>query len=146
MGFGHDAGTAVSCTRRIHSKRPKEHQARPENYCSLPSEGSRSHGSCIHGDTLGSPAHEIVVVAQSQGISSKGQSPEANKGYAPGASYPFYVVQTPVSDFGSHSRSVLSSQDANDRRFPHRLGCGLGWPSSPRDLERPSSRLAHQLP
>ncbi len=120
-------------------------------YCSLPSEGSRSHGSCIHGDTLGSPTHGIVsVVAQSQGISSnpifQGQSPEANKGYAPGASYPFYVVQTPVSDFGSHSRSVLSSQDANDRRFPHRLGCGLGWPSSPRDLERPSSRLAHQLP
>ncbi len=147
MGFDHDAGTAVSCTRRIHSKCPKEHQARPENYCSLPSEGSRSHGSCIHGDTLGPPADEIVsVVAQSQGISSKGQSPEANKGYAPGASYPFYVVQTPVSDFGSHSRSVLSSQDANDRRFPHGLGCGLGWPSSPRDLERPSSRLAHQLP
>ncbi len=50
------------------------------------------------------------------------------------------------SDFGSHSRSVLSSQDANDRRFPHGLGCGLGWPSSPRDLERPSSRMAHQLP
>ncbi len=147
MGFDHDAGTAVSCTRRIHSKCPKEHQARPENYCSLPSEGSRSHGSCIHGDTLGPPAYEIVsVVAQSQGISSKGQSPEANKGYAPGASYPFYVVQTPVSDFGSHSRSVLSSQDANDRRFPHGLGCGLGWPSSPRDLERPSSRMAHQLP
>ncbi len=147
MGFDHDAGTAVSCTRRIHSKCPKEHQARPENYCSLPSEGSRSHGSCIHGDTLGPPAYEIVsVVAQSQGISSKGQSPEANKGYAPGASYPFYVVQTPVSDFGSHSRSVLSSQDANDRRFPHGLGCGLGWPSSPRDSERPSSRMAHQLP
>ncbi len=147
MGFDHDAGAAVSCTRRIHSKCPKEHQARPENYCSLPSEGSRSHGSCIHGDTLGPPADEIVsVVAQSQGISSKGQSPEANKGYAPGASYPFYVVQTPVSDFGSHSRSVLSSQDANDRRFPHGLGCGLGWPSSPRDLERPSSRMAHQLP
>ncbi len=142
-----DAGTAVSCTHRIHSKCPKEHQARPENYCSLPSEGSRSHGSCIHGDTLGPPADEIVsVVAQSQGISSKGQSPEANMGYAPGASYPFYVVQTPVSYFGSHSRSVLSSQDANDRRFPHRLGCGLGWSSSPRDLERPSSRLAHQLP
>ncbi len=56
------------------------------------------------------------------------------------------MVQTPVSDFGSHSRSVLSSQDANDRRFHHGLGCGLGWPSSPRDLERPSSRLAHQLP
>ncbi len=147
MGFDHDAGTAVSCTHRIHSKCPKEHQARPENYCSLPSEGSRSHGSCIHGDTLGPPADEIVsVVAQSQGISSKGQSPEANMGYAPGASYPFYVVQTPVSYFGSHSRSVLSSQDANDRRFPHRLGCGLGWSSSPRDLERPSSRLAHQLP
>ncbi len=53
MGFDHDAGTAVSCTHRIHSKCPKEHQARPENYCSLPSEGSRSHGSCIHGDTLG---------------------------------------------------------------------------------------------
>ncbi len=147
MGFNHDAGTAVSCTHQIHSKCPKEHQARPENYCSLPSEGSRSHGSCIQGDTLGPPAYEIVsVVAQSQGISSKGQSPEANKGYAPGASYPFYVVQTPVSDFGSHSRSVLSSQDANDRRFPHGLGCGLGWPSSPRDLERPSSRMAHQLP
>ncbi len=133
--------------RRIHSTCPKEHQARPENYCSLPSEGSRSHGSCIHGDTLGPPADEIVsVVAQSQGILSKGQSPEANKGYTPGASYPFYVVQTPVSDFGSHSRSVLSSQDANDRRFPHWLGCGLGWPPSPRDMERPSSRLAHQLP
>ncbi len=147
MGFDHDAGTAVSCTRRIHSKRPKEHQARPESYCSLPSEGSRSHGSCIHGDTIGSPAHEIIsVVAQSQGISSKGQSPEANKGYAPGASYPFYVVQTLVSDFGSHSRSVLSSQDANDRRFSHGLGCGLGWPSSSRDLEKPSSRMAHQLP
>ncbi len=146
MGFDHNAGTAVSCTRRIHSKRPKEHQARPESYCSLPSEGSRSHGSCIHGDTIRPPAHEIVsVVAQSQGISSKGQSPEANKGYVPGASYPFYVVQTQVSDFGSHSRSVLSSQDANDRRFPG-LGCGLGWPSSPRDLERPSSRMAHQLP
>ncbi len=126
MGFDHDAGTAVSCTRRIHSKCPKEHQARPENYCSLPSEGSRSHGSCIHGDTLGPPAYEIVsVVAQSQGISSKGQSPEANKGYAPGASYPFYVVQTSVSDFGSHSRSVLSSQDANDRRFPHGWGAVL---------------------
>ncbi len=25
-------------------------------------------------------------------------------------------------------------------------GAGLGWPSSPRDLERPSSRMAHQLP
>ncbi len=69
MGFDHDAGTAVSCTRRNNSKCPKEHQARPENYCSLPSEGSRSHGSCIHGDTLGPPAHEIVsVVAQSQGF------------------------------------------------------------------------------
>ncbi len=69
MGFDHDAGTAVSCTHRIHSKCPKEHQARPENYCSLPSEGSRSHGSCIHGDTLGPPAYEIVsVVAQSQGF------------------------------------------------------------------------------
>ncbi len=99
MGFDHDAGTPVSCMRQIHSKCPKEHQARPENYCSLPSEGSRSHGSCIHGDTLGPPADEIVsVVAQSQGISSKSQSPEANNGYAPGASYPFYVVQTPVSD------------------------------------------------
>lgn len=30
----------------------------------------------------------------SQGISSKGQSPEANRGYVPGASYPIYVVQT----------------------------------------------------
>ncbi len=49
------------------------------------------------------------------------------------------VLTSIVSDFGSHSRSVLSSQDANDRRFPHGLGCGLGWPSSPRDLERPSS-------
>ncbi|KAI2642464.1 Lamina-associated polypeptide 2, isoform alpha [Labeo rohita] len=112
-----------------------------------PARSFRSHGSCIHDDTFGPSAHETVsVVAQSQGISSKGQSPEANKGYAPGASYPFYVVQTPVSDFGSHSRSVLSSQDANDRRFPHGLGCGLKWPSSPRDLERSSSQLAHQLP
>ncbi|KAI2646935.1 Transposon Ty3-G Gag-Pol polyprotein [Labeo rohita] len=107
----------------------------------------RSHGSCIHSDTFEPSAHETVsVVAQSQGISSKGQFPEANKGYAPGASYPFYVVQTPVSDFGSHSRSVLLSQDANDRRFPHGLGCGLKWPSSPRDLEKSSSQLAHQSP
>ncbi len=44
---------------------------------------------------------------------------------------PFLCGSDPVSDFGSHSRSVLSSQDANDRRFPHGLGCGLGWPSSP---------------
>ncbi len=147
MGFDRDAGTAVSCTRRIHSEHPKEHQARPESHGSSLSESARSHGSCIHGDTFGPPAHEIIpVVAQSQGISSKGQSPEANKGYAPGASYPFYVVQTPVSDFGSHSRSVLSSQDANDRRIPHGLGSGLRWPSSPRDLERSSSRMAHQLP
>ncbi len=44
---------------------------------------------------LGLLANEIIsVVAQSQGISSKGQSPEANKGYAPGASYHFYVFQT----------------------------------------------------
>ncbi len=35
MGFDHDAGTAVSCTCQIHSKRPKEHQARPESYCYL---------------------------------------------------------------------------------------------------------------
>ncbi len=34
-------------------------------------------------------------------------------GYGPGASYPFYVVQTPVSDFGSQSRSVLPSQDVS---------------------------------
>ncbi len=128
--------TAVTCMHHIYSKRPNEYQARPENYCSLPSEGSRSHGSCIDGHTLGPPANEIIsVVAQSQGITSKGQSPEANKGYAPGASYPFYVVQTSV-EFGSHSRSVLLSQDANDRRFPHGLGCGLRWPSSPRDLEK----------
>ncbi len=113
MGFDRDAGTAVSCTRRIHSEHPKEHQARPESHGSSLSESARTHGSCIHGDTFWPPAHEIVsVVAQSQGISSKGQSPEANKGYVPGASYPFYVVQTPVSDFGSHSRSVLSSQDS----------------------------------
>ncbi len=54
MGFDHDAGTVspVSCMRRIHFKHPKEHQASPESYCSLPSEGSRSPGCCIHGDTL----------------------------------------------------------------------------------------------
>ncbi|KAI2663287.1 Tyrosine recombinase slr0733 [Labeo rohita] len=147
MGFDYNAGTTVSCTGRIYSKHPKEYQARSQSYSTLLSKGFRSHGSCIHGDTFGSSAHETVpVVAQSPGISSKGQSPEANKGYAPGASYPFYVVQTPVSDLGSHSRSVLSSQDANDRRLPQGLGCGLEWPSSPRDLERSSSQLAHQLP
>ncbi|KAI2654615.1 putative potassium transport system protein kup [Labeo rohita] len=109
MGFDHNAGTAVSCACRIHFKHPKEHQAKLESYSSLLSKSFRSHGSCIHGDTFGPPAHETIsVVAQSQGISSKGQSPETNKGYAPGASNPFYVVQTPVSDFGSHSRSVLS--------------------------------------
>ncbi len=74
MGFDHDAGTAVSCTRQIHSKRPKEHQARPESYCSLPSEGSRSHGSCIHGDTIGPPAHEIVSVV----LRARGFHPRAN--------------------------------------------------------------------
>ncbi|KAI2653826.1 Gag-Pol polyprotein [Labeo rohita] len=144
MGLDHNAGTTVSCAGRIQSKHPKECQARSESYSSLLSKSFRSHGSCIHGDTFGPSAHETVsVVAQSQGISSKGQSPEANKGYVPGALYPFYVVQTPVSDFGSHSRSVLLSQDANDRRFPHGLGCGLKWPSSPKDLERSSSQLAH---
>ncbi len=116
-----------SGSRQIHSIHPKEHQVSPDNYCSLPSEGSRSHGSCIHGNTFGPPAHEIIsVVSQSQGISSKVQSPEANKGYAPGARHTFYLIQTPVSDFGSNSRSVLSSQDDNERRFPHRLGCGRG--------------------
>ncbi len=136
-----------SGSRQIHSIHPKEHQVSPDNYCSSPSEGSRSHGSCIHGNTFGPPAHEIIsVVSQSQGSSSKVQSPEANKGYAPGATHTFYLVQTPVSDFGSKTRSVLSSQDANERRLPHRLGCGLGWPASLRDREWPSSRLAHQLP
>ncbi|KAL0197625.1 hypothetical protein M9458_006165, partial [Cirrhinus mrigala] len=130
MGLDHNADTAVSCTCQIHSKHPKEHQPRSESYSSLLSKSFKSHDSCIHGDTFGPPAHETIsVVAQSQGISSKGQSPEANKDYVPGASYSFYVVQTLVSDFGSHSRSELSSQDANDRRFPHGLGCGLKWPS-----------------
>ncbi|KAI2651024.1 Pantothenate kinase [Labeo rohita] len=72
------------------------------------------------------------------------QSP--NKGCAPGALYPFYVVQTSVSDFESHSRSVLSLQNANDRCFLHGLWCGLKWPSSPMNLKRSSSQLAHQLP
>ncbi|KAI2656086.1 Transposon Ty3-G Gag-Pol polyprotein [Labeo rohita] len=129
---------------RLNAKKSVLSPAQRTTYLGV---GFRSHGSCIHGDTFGSSAHETVpVVAQSPGISSKGQSPEANKGYAPGASYPFYVVQTPVSDLGSHSRSVLSLQDANDRRLPQGLGCGLEWPSSPRDLERSSSQLAHQLP
>ncbi|KAL0174664.1 hypothetical protein M9458_030632, partial [Cirrhinus mrigala] len=63
-------------------------------------------------DSFGPPAHETIsVVAQSQGISSKGQSPEANKDYA--ASYPFYVIQTPVSDFWSHSRGHLLDRHIN---------------------------------
>ncbi len=140
MGFDHDAGTVspVSCMRRIHFKHPKEHQASPESYCSLPSEGSRSPGCCIHGDTL------LHMRSFQLWLRVRGFHPRANpqkqiRVTRQGASYPFYVVQTPVSDFGSHSRSVLLSQDANDRRFPHGLGCGLGWPSSPRDLERSSS-------
>ncbi len=51
-----------------------------------------------------------------------------------------------VSEFGPHSRCALLLQYVNGRHFPHRLGCGLRWPSRPRDLERSSSRLAHQLP
>ncbi len=52
MGFDHNTGTAVSCTCQIHSKHPEEYQARPESYCPFLSEGSRSHGGYIHGNTF----------------------------------------------------------------------------------------------
>ncbi|XP_042617396.1 LOW QUALITY PROTEIN: serine/threonine-protein kinase WNK2-like [Cyprinus carpio] len=109
MGFDHDAGTTVPCLMAASS-------------AVIP---------------LGPFAHEIVSVlwAQSQWISSKGQSPEANKGYAPGASYPINVVQRSVSDFGSSSSSVLSSQDANDRRFPHELGVWAWMAIQPKGSE-----------
>ncbi len=96
---------------------------------------------------IGPPTHETFSgMAQSQGISSKSLSPEADKSYMPGALYPFYVVQTLVSDLGSHSRYILFLQDANNICFPQELRCGLRCPSSPRELERSSSLLAHQFP
>lgn len=73
----------------------------------------------------------------------QGQSPGADKGYMLHTSYHFYVVQTPVSYLGSHSRCVLSLQDIKDRRFLHWLVCSLRWPSSQKDLE--VSWLANQL-
>lgn len=83
----------------------------------------------------GPSAHETAsVVALTQGISSKGQSPKANKGYMLQATYTFCVTQTPVSQLLSHSRCVLSLQDANDGRLHLGLGSSLRWPSSPRVL------------
>lgn len=84
--------------------------------------------------------HEATsVVAQSQGVISKGQHPEAYKGYVLWATYLFCVAQTPVPRLGSHSRCMLSSQNANDRCLPLGLGSGLRWSSSSRGLERSSS-------
>ncbi len=124
-----------SGSRQIHSIHPKEHQVSPDNYCSLPSEGSRSHGSCIHGNTFGPPTHEIIsVVSQSQGSSSKVQSPEANKGYAPGATHTFYLVQTPVGPcchrkMLMRDASLIDWGAVSDGRPAQEIGSGhlLDW-------------------
>ncbi|KAI2667001.1 Non-reducing polyketide synthase PKS8-1 [Labeo rohita] len=147
LGFDHDAGTTVSRSDRNHSADHEQGQARPRALCSSVPEDARSYGISIHGDPSGAVAHETVsVVAKSQRVSSKSQSSKANKSDAPRASYTISVAQTPVPHLGSHSRGAVSSQTANDRRLPGRLGSGLGRPSSSREMGGPSARLAHQLP
>jgi len=76
----------LSPTCRVHLEHSEQCQARSGDYSPSFSNNSRPYGSCGSCcDTFGPSAHETVsVVAQSQGISSKGQSPEANQDYGSG--------------------------------------------------------------
>ncbi len=88
-------------------------------------ESSRSHGDCIHMKTLGVlHMRPLQLWHRARGFHLRA-NPQSHKGYELRVSYPLYVVQTLVTDFGSHSRHVLLLQDANDRHFPYGLGCGV---------------------
>lgn len=60
-------------------------------------------------------------------------------------SYPRDVEEALVLGPGFCAEGHLSSQDANDRCFPHRLGFSPRWPLDSRSVERSPSFMALKL-
>ncbi len=130
--FDHDADTYVTCSDRVDPHCSFESERRPVTHRQAVSETAGSDGSCVQRDSSWSAVHETPkVVAQAQGGDPKGKDALHDQGHAAVSTCHKHVDTTPVLVLGPGSGSFKMSRNASDRRVPHRLGSGHGWPSCP---------------
>lgn len=98
-------------------------------------------------NTFGPFEHEtIAAVAQDQGIFPKGQPFLHHLDYTQILTYPSDVEETLVLGPRSCVEGIVSSQNTNNRCFPHKLGCDPRWPLCSGSAERSPYFMAHKLP
>jgi len=146
MGFSSNAGVPVAGPHHFDSLSRKTSKARPVAHCEAVPETAGSDGSSVQCYSLRPVVHEtITVVAQNQGVLPEGKPPPHDQSYAALPTCSGHVEGSLFSVPGTCAGSSLSSCNANDRCFPHRLGGDHEWSPSPGSVAGPSSIMAYKL-